>query len=230
MSFTDEIAILLTGWFIGLIIAMPVGPVAVLAVKRTLHSGWPVGVAVGMGAAVADMFYAAIAAFGVYAIQDFLIKYQYSLRMVGGAVLLGVGLRMLLHKPIVPQPKLHSDDPLPTKIDDIIHRLMRGFAAGLIITLTNPLTLMAFLAILTNFGISGKMDSYKTALVFTAGALGGAASWWLSLVGAVGLIKTRLSETLVAKINAVLAVILVIAGAIAIVTGYFEKPFGKLLH
>lgn len=230
MSFTDEIAILLTGWFIGLIIAMPVGPVAVLAVKRTLHSGWPVGVAVGLGAAFADMIYAAIAAFGVYAIQEFLIKYQYSLRMVGGGVLLVVGMRMMWHKATVPQPKPHSDDPLPPKIDDTPHRIMQGFATGLVITLTNPLTLMAFLAILTNFGISGKMDSYKTALVFTAGALAGAASWWLSLVGAVSLIKTRLSETVVAKINAVLAVILVAAGAVAIITGYFEKPIEKLLR
>lgn len=228
MSLTDEIFILLTGWFIGLIIAMPVGPVAVLAVKRTLHSGWPVGVATGMGAAFADMIYAAIAAFGVYAIQDFLIRYQYSLRVIGGAVLLGVGARMLLQKAAVPQPKPHSDDPLPPPIDDNTHRMMRGFATGLVITLTNPLTLMAFLAILANFGLSGKMDSYKTALVFTAGALVGAASWWMSLVGAVTLIKTRLSETLVAKINSVLAVILVIAGAIAMITGYFEKPLDKL--
>ena len=192
--------------------------------------GWPVGVATGLGAAFADMIYAAIAAFGVYAIQDFLIKYQYSLRMVGGAVLFLVGARMLWQKATIPQPNPHADDPLPESIDDNIHRLMRGFATGLVITLTNPLTLMAFLAILANFGLSGKMDSYKTALVFVAGAFVGAASWWLSLVGAVSLIKAHISETLVAKINSVLAVILVIAGVGAIVTGYFEQPLTKLLH
>ncbi len=230
MSFTGEIIILLTGWFIGIIIAMPVGPVAVLTVKRTLHAGWPVGVATGMGAATADMIYAAIAAFGVYAIQDFLIQYQYSLRMIGGVVLALVGARMLWQKATIPQPNPKADAPLPEKIDDNVHRLMRGFATGLVITLTNPLTLMAFLAILANFGLSGKMSSYKTALVFTAGALAGAATWWMSLVGAVSLIKTRLSETLVAKINSVLAVILVLAGAGAVITGYLEKPLDKLFH
>jgi len=230
MTFTDEIAILLMGWAVGLIIAMPVGPVAVLTVKRTLHSGWPVGVATGMGAATADVIYAAMAAFGIYAVQDFLIKYQYSLRMIGGVILLGVGAMMLWQKTTIPQPNPKADAPLPEPIDDNIHRMTRGFATGLVLTLTNPLTLMAFLAVLANFGLSEEMSSYKTALVFVGGALAGATTWWLSLVGAVSLIKTRLSETLVAKINSVLAVILVMAGAIAIITGYFEKPLGKMLH
>lgn len=230
MSISAEISILLMGWFIGLIIAMPVGPVAVLAVKRTLHNGWPVGVATGLGAAMADMIYGAIAAFGIYAVQDFLIKYQYSIRMVGGAVLFMVGARMLWQKATVPQPKPHSDDPLPENIDDTAHRIMRGFATGLVITITNPLTLMAFLAVLANFGLSEKLSSYKTALVFVAGAFAGAATWWLSLVGAVGLIKAHLSETLVAKINSVLAVILVLAGVLAVVTGYFEQPISKLIR
>jgi threonine/homoserine/homoserine lactone efflux protein len=230
MNLSHEITIAILGWVIGLFIAMPVGPVAVLSVKRTLHAGWPMGVATGLGAAAADAFYAAIAAFGIYAVQDFLMKHQYSLRMVGGLVLMLVGARMLLQKADVPAKDIADDLAPAQKPAEFIHHLIKSFFTGLVLTITNPLTLMAFLAVMTNFGLSGDMHSYRMALIFVAGAFVGAACWWLSLVGGVTLIKARLSETLVAKINGVLAVVLVVAGIGALVTGYVEQPLGRLLH
>jgi threonine/homoserine/homoserine lactone efflux protein len=224
MPFVSEVGTLLLGWVIGLLIAMPVGAVAALAVKRTLHAGWPTGVATGLGAATADTIYAAIAAFGVYAVQDFLINHQYTLRVIGGAALLFVGINMLWQKSHVEPPIEDAEDP------DAWHRIARGYITGTAITLTNPLTLIAFLTIFTNFGLTKDMHSYKTALFFVAGAFLGAATWWLSLVGGVTLIKARISDTLVAKINSVLAVFLMFAGGYAILTGIFEKPITTLLR
>ena len=193
--------ILLLGWFVGLLIAMPVGAVAALAIKRTLHAGWPTGAATGLGAATADTIYAAVAAFGVYAVQDFLIDHQYTLRVIGGGALLIVGLKMLWQKTKVEINCLEdAEDP------DAWHRIARGYITGLIITLTNPLTLIAFLTIFTNFGLTNDMQSYKTALSFVAGAFVGAASWWLSLVGGVTLIKARISDAIIVKINRILAI------------------------
>ena len=56
------------GLAIGLAIAAPVGPVGVLCVRRTLSEGRLMGLAAGLGAAVADAFYGGIAAFGVAAV------------------------------------------------------------------------------------------------------------------------------------------------------------------
>jgi threonine/homoserine/homoserine lactone efflux protein len=224
MTLVAEFGTLLLGWFIGLLIAMPVGAVAALAVKRTLHAGWPTGVATGLGAATADTVYAAIAAFGVYAVQDFMIRHQYTLRVCGGVALLFVGLKMLWQKSHIEPPIEDAEDP------DAWHRILRGYITGTAITLTNPLTLIAFLTIFANFGLTSDMHSYKTALVFVAGAFLGAATWWLSLVGGVTLIKARISDTVVAKINSVLAVFLIIAGGYAMMTGIFEKPIGALLR
>lgn len=223
--FIAESGLVLLGWFIGFLIAMPVGPVAVLAVKRTLKSGWPLGVAVGLGATSADTVYAAIAAFGIYAVQDFLLHHQYTLRLIGGLVLLAVGLRMLVQKPHVEIPPAAD---APEIAEDAWHKLAHNYATGLILTLTNPLTLAAFITIFTNFGLSEDMHTYKNALVFVAGAFLGAATWWLSLVGGMSLIKARLSDTLVAKINSVLAVILVLVAVYAILTGLLERPLLKL--
>jgi succinate-acetate transporter protein len=74
------------------------------------------------------------------------------------------------------------------------------------------------------------MQSYKMALSFVAGAFVGAASWWLSLVGGVTMIKSRISDTIIVKINRILAIFLILAGWYAIITGTFEKPISTLLH
>jgi len=224
MNWIAELGILMMGWFIGLLIAMPVGPVAVLTFKRTLHNGWLVGVATAAGAIIADTVYAAVAAFGVYAVQDYLVEHQYTLRLIGGIALLIVGIRMLWQKAAVAAAPEDQED------EDAWHQLLHAFATGLIITLTNPLTLVAFLTILTNFGLTDELESWRTALVFVAGAFVGAATWWLSLVGACTLVKARISEALVAKINTVLAIFLVAAGSYAAITGWLEKPLLKVLH
>lgn len=212
------------GWLVGLLIAMPVGAVAAMTIKRTLQRGWLSGAATGMGAATADTIYAAIAAFGVYAVQEFLIGHQYTLRVLGGVALIFVGARMFFQKPkSVMQLPDDGEDP------DAWHRVARAFLTGLLITLTNPLTLIAFLTIFTNFGLTSEMQSYKTALIFVAGAFLGAASWWMALVGGVVLVKGKISDKIMTHINHALAIFLLLAGAYAVLTGVFEKPISDLL-
>ena len=225
MTLVSEIILFGVGWFVGLLIAMPVGPVAALAVKRTLRDGWPVGTATGLGAAMADMIYASIAAFGVLVVQEFLINHQYSIRLVGGLVLVCVGAHMLWQKATLPAERSDDDtNMIATTPRAGWKKMLRGFMTGLVITMTNPLTLIAFLTIFTNFGLSSEITNYELAAIFVLGALAGAASWWLSLVAVVALIKAQISETMIAKINGILAIILVIAGLYAVLTGYFEKP------
>ena len=65
--------IFLRGLLIGFSIAAPVGPIGVLCIRRTLANGRLAGFLSGMGAASADMFYGAVAAFGLTAIQDVLL-------------------------------------------------------------------------------------------------------------------------------------------------------------
>jgi len=53
------------GLVAGLIIAAPVGPVNLLCIRRTIEKGWRSGMISGLGAALADTAYGAIAGFGI---------------------------------------------------------------------------------------------------------------------------------------------------------------------
>ena len=88
--------IIINGFIFGLVLAAPVGPVGVLCVQRTLSEGRMHGLLSGLGAAVADAIYGAIAAFGVSAVQLWIVDHQSSLRTIGGIVLLLLAAKTLL--------------------------------------------------------------------------------------------------------------------------------------
>src|SRR5512135_2615737 len=94
-----ETGYLLKGFLLGFAIAAPVGPIGVLCIRRTLADGRLIGFLSGLGAATADMFYGSIAAFGITALQQLLVRQQGWLRLVGGVFLLYLGLRTFFAAP-----------------------------------------------------------------------------------------------------------------------------------
>ena len=80
------------GWAAGLIIAAPVGPVNVLCIQRTIEKGWKSGILSGLGAALADALYGAVAGFGISLVIEFLIREEFWIRLIGGIFLMGIGV------------------------------------------------------------------------------------------------------------------------------------------
>src|SRR5207302_1697190 len=74
------------------------GPIFFLCVRRTLLQGRLTGLFSGFGVATADAFYAAIATFGVAALTAAFVSGRRPLAVVGGAVLVGFGLRILFER------------------------------------------------------------------------------------------------------------------------------------
>src|SRR5215218_4462513 len=80
-------SLIFRGFILGFAIAAPVGPIGLLCIQRTLNQGQPVGLASGLGAATADAFYGAVAAFGLTLVSAFLIEQQFWLALLGGLFL-----------------------------------------------------------------------------------------------------------------------------------------------
>src|SRR5687767_10924816 len=117
----------LKGCAIGLSIAAPVGPIGVLCIRRSLADGARIGFFTGLGAAVADAFYGAVAAFGLTIISSFLTERQTALRLIGGAFLLYLGIKTFFSKP--------ASQPASPKND------ASAFTSTFFLTLTNPMTI-----------------------------------------------------------------------------------------
>jgi threonine/homoserine/homoserine lactone efflux protein len=164
------LAFFLKGIVVGLVIAVPVGPVGVMCVRRSIFEGRLVGFVSGLGAATADAVFGIIAGFGITAVADLLLDYQGWLRAVGGCILLLVGVHSLRAKP---QAQLDSPpDP---------ESLSWDFVSTFVLTLANPITILAFLGIFAAIGLSGAEATFVHAAILVLGVWGGSLIWWLAL-------------------------------------------------
>jgi len=182
--------LLLKGLAFGFLLAATVGPMWVLCLRRTLASGALVGLASGMGIAVADGFYGAVAAFGLTAISGFLLAHAFWIGLIGAVFLIYLGLRTL----VAPAPMEATDEkPLG---------LSAAFLSTLGLTLTNPPTILAFAAIFAGLGLASSTD-YGAAALVVAGVFAGSAIWWVILALGAGRLRGRLGPRLFRAINIV---------------------------
>jgi threonine/homoserine/homoserine lactone efflux protein len=199
-----EISFLLRGLLIGFSIAAPVGPIGVLCIRRTLADGRMAGLVSGLGAASADALYGCIAGFGLAFISNFLISQQFLLHLVGGAFLCYLGVKTLLAKP--------AEQAATAKGTG----LLGAYASTLFLTLTNPMTILSFVAIFAGLGLANTGSSYATAGFLVLGVFTGSALWWLLLVGGVGLFKDKFNTRGMQWVNRISGVIILGFGLFAL--------------
>jgi len=193
---------LLKGIVVGIIIAVPVGPVGVLCVRRTIFQGKLAGFVSGLGAATADAIFGFIAAFGLTFVSELLIGYQQWLRIAGGCYLLFVGGSALFAQPEA-KPNSERDAETP----------LRDFASTFALTLTNPITIVAFLGIFSALGLRGEEATFGRAAILVVGVWIGSLLWWLALSFGLGLIFRSFEPRHLVWINRASGTILFLSGA-----------------
>ena len=195
------IAFFLKGIAVGIVIAVPVGPVGVLCIRRTFFEGRLAGLFSGFGAASADALFGVIAAFGLTVISDRLIEYQIWLRLAGGGFLLYIGGQALLSPPGVGPPPRHRDP------------LLRDFASTFFLTLTNPITIFVFVGVFAALGLSGREATLIAAAAMVLGVWSGSLIWWSGLIFGTGMFLHQLDERHLSWINRISGGILFLSGA-----------------
>jgi len=196
------------GVLLGLSIAAPVGPIGVLTIRRTIGDGFRMGFATGLGAATADATYGMVAAFGLTAIMSVLTEHGDAIRLVGGVMLLAIGLRGILQG--------WSAGPVEVTAAGRVLTPAGSYAQTVGLTLTNPMTIIAFIGMFAGVGISSGGADVATALALVVGVAIGSAAWWLFLTLLVSRIRHRLSPDAIRLINLGSSAIIVAFGMAAL--------------
>ncbi len=200
------LALFLKGLIIGFAIAAPVGPVGVLCIQRSLHNGFKVGLMTGLGAALADGTYGLIAGFGLTAISSLLVAQQFWIRVIGGAFLLYLGIKILLTP-----PRNKSTNEKPDRSP------WHACATTYFLTLTNPMTILSFTAIFAGLGLGSAGTDYTHAILLVIGITLGSAIWWLLLSGGVSyILHKRISQSFMRIINWISGGIILFFGLFAL--------------
>lgn len=192
---------------IGFAIAAPVGPIGVLCIQRSLHDGFKIGFMTGMGAAIADGTYGLIAGFGLTAISSLLIAHQFWIKLIGGLFLLYLGIKLFL---TAPQQRLAGKSDRSS---------WHAFSTTYLLTVTNPATILSFVAVFAGLGLGTSSTNYSQAIVLISGIILGSAMWWIFLSGGVAFIlHHRLSPAVMRNINRFSGIIILTFGIYALLT------------
>lgn len=187
------------GVILGFSIAAPVGPIGILCIRRSLAKGHLSGFVTGLGAAAADTLYGIVASFGLTFISSFLIRQQVAFQAIGMVFLFYLGLKTLIEKP--GQFK---------EIQTASTGLLNDFFSTLILTITNPVTILFFAAAFAGLGLSSQSGDFYAAGTLVADVFCGSAVWWFILSYGAGFFRKKTSERLLHFINRISGIILLL--------------------
>ncbi len=166
-------ALFLTAAGVGLAVAAPVGPMGMLCIRRTLTDGPRAGLAIGFGIACGDAVYGFVAALGLVGVSQFMLAYDKPLHIAAGLFLLYLGLRTFFQKPTEQVATLRGNGSG-----------LRAFASALLLTLTNPQTIIMFAALFATLAPRGPFST-SIAMTTVMGVFCGSIAWWCVLVAMV---------------------------------------------
>ncbi|MGD0535684.1 MAG: LysE family transporter [Methanoregula sp.] len=201
-----ETGLFIHGIIIGIALAAPVGPIAFVCIQRSLAHGHLHGITSGLGIATADAFYAAVTAFGLALISDFLLTRQWFFRLFGGLALIAVGLRIVFTAP----PEVTTDPEKESYLAD--------YTTMLAFTLANPLTILFFTIIIPSFGVVISGSTWVTPAIFVVGVFIGEMGWWIFLCGTLGSMRSYLTRERLHLINRLAGLVITAFGVVLIAT------------
>lgn len=191
-----DLVVLAKAFVVGLSVAAPVGPIGLLTIQRSIHHGFRMGLATGLGAAVADALYGTVGALGVAWLIGALTAARVPLAIAGAALLLVLAWRT-------------GRAPLAERAGAASARGVAGaFGGTVLLTLANPATIVSFIAV---FGVlaAGGVGAVSP-VTMVVGVFLGSATWWLFLAGVVAATRSRFDDRWRRRVNAGSALVLAV--------------------
>jgi len=201
-----DVSFFVRGLLIGLSVAATIGPMSILCIQRTMSKGFFYGLVSGLGIATADGLYGCVAGFGLTVVAAFLVQQQIWVHIVGGLFLLYLGIRTLLSKPAERAAQVASTT-----------NFVGAYMTTLLLTLTNPLTILSFAAIFAGLGVgNSRQNDGMTALLVICGVFLGSLIWWCLLTGGISLLRTRFTPRWLLWMNRISGSVITIFGLLAL--------------
>jgi len=195
----------LKGLMIGFAMAVPVGPLGILCIRKTLAEGRSRGLIIGLGAATADSLFGSIAAFGLTFVSDAITSQELWLRLGGGVLLVFLGLRTFHAKrkdPIIPYDN---------------KGMLGSYVSAFLLALTNPVTIFAFIAVFAAFGLGHTLE-IVSASILVLGVFAGASLWFVVLGYIAILFRKKLDSGGLRWVNRIAGVLIIVSGLAALVS------------
>lgn len=201
--------ILFSGFFIGVVISAPMGPIGMLVIQRTLNKGRLSALYTGVGASLSDLIYCLLTGLGLSFVTDFITNNQSILQVLGSMVLIIYGFYLFKANP---SRALKPTQDSPTNY-------ARDFATGFLFTFSNPLILFFIIGLFARFNFMDANYQFYHYIVGYIAIVGGALGWWFGITYFVDKVRRHFNVRSMWLINRIIASILLIMAVVGLIHG-----------
>lgn len=201
------------GMIVGFSASVPLGPIGVLCIQRTLQRGRLAGLFSGLGAAVSDTIYAVIAGFSLSFIVAFIEEQIFWIQIFGAVILFLLGAHIYRSNPAVQLRRQRRSKS----------SYLQDFVSTFLLTISNPLALFLFIAFFAGFGVVAPNSGLAAQLVLILGVFLGATTWWLLLTSVVGLFRQAVNLRRLYWINKIAGATIIVLVLVGLVVWLFRE-------
>ncbi|MBR4095007.1 MAG: LysE family transporter [Bacteroidales bacterium] len=200
---------LLKGFIVGLGASIPLGPLGVLCVQKTLSKGRNSGLFTGLGASVSDTFYAGLSLIGLSFVENLINENRAIVMLVGGVIIALIGLKVYTTNPIKQIRQKSSNK-----------RHLEDFVEALVMTITNPGAIFLILGLFAAVGINSSDNAGNISIITTLwGVFLGTATWWFILTTTINVFRKKFRLKQLMMINRIAGIIIAVLGIISACDG-----------
>ncbi len=192
---------------VGFAMCVPIGPIGILVIRKTITQNKYKALVPGFGSLTADIFYSTVAGFGIVIIGDFLAFHQKYFQLGAATVLLLIAINMLRTKP----------QRLLEKSKHVTASFIKNYLMGFFLALFNAGTLFVITTLMTALKITTPEHTLSFGLAVTTGIFLGELLWWLFLSNAAAIAKKRIGRNAPITINTFSGLFLLILSTLLII-------------
>lgn len=204
----------LKGMIIGFMVSLPLGPIALLVIQRTVNKNRWSGLLSGFGAALSDTTYAIVVGFSLTYVINFIKQNQLSFQIIGAVVLILLGLHIFYKNPVKEIRRYRRKGT----------NYFQDFFFAFLITLSNPLVIFVFLAVLAGSGVVLSVSKPYQSFFIISGIFAGACSWWFILTSVVSIFRHRFNLRLLWWFNKIAGIIIIVFVLAMTIYAVIVKP------
>lgn len=206
------LSLFIKGIIIGLAVSVPLGPIGILIIQRTVNKNRISGFLSGMGATITDVIYAVIAGSSLTYIIEFIRAHELVFQILGAIMLLAMGLFIFLKNPVADLKRYKRKGS--SYFSDALSTFL--------ITFPNPLVIFIFLGIFASSGIVFQMDEPLAAFLLVGGIFLGANIWWMTLTGLVSLFRHKFNLRVLWWFNKIAGVVIIVLVLVTFIVSLLE--------
>ena len=206
---------ILKGFIIGLCASIPMGPIAILVIQKTLSKGRHAGFVAGLGASVVDTVYAIISLFALAFAQQFIEKHENVILLVGGLILTLIGVSMALSNPF--RKRVRKDGKSNFSSKDFLQAIAMG--------ISNPMAIFVIFALFAFFGIAAATPRDWNVAPIILSVSAGTVVYWFLMSWGLSRFRDKFRLRTILWISRVMGAIVIIIGIVLLGQGLFNVVF-----